>query len=121
MSVEGLRDASPVKLVVGAVTDVGRSRDHNEDAFLVWNLKAGQAPLGLERAGTFSDEDGIVMAVCDGMGGAAAGERASAIAVDTLASRSARLGSDLLGRPDEFGDWLCGSVTEADRRILDEA
>lgn len=121
MNVEGLWDAPPVKLVVGAVTDVGRSRDHNEDSYLVWNLRANEAPQGLESTGAFTDRDGIIMAVCDGMGGAAAGERASAIAVDTLASRSARLDQDLLGRPDEFGDWLCGSVTEADRRILDEA
>ena len=52
-------------LVVGAATDVGRVRGHNEDAFLV------------------DDQLGLV-AVADGMGGHQAGEVASAIALEAL-------------------------------------
>jgi PPM family protein phosphatase len=48
---------------VGSATDVGRVRDHNEDALIA---------------------DGLVFAVADGMGGHAAGEVASRIAVETL-------------------------------------
>ena len=51
--------------VVGAATDTGRVRDHNEDAFLV------DDHLGL-------------FAVADGMGGHQAGEVASAIALEAL-------------------------------------
>lgn len=56
-----------------AVTDRGRKRPSNEDAF------------------GFSVEDGVYL-VCDGMGGAAAGEIASSIAVDELLRLLSRRG-----------------------------
>jgi protein phosphatase len=53
---------APVRYTVAAVSDVGRRRAGNEDSF------------------GYSDEHGIYL-VCDGLGGAAAGEVASSLAV----------------------------------------
>src|SRR5258708_22510129 len=54
-----------VRYTAAAVTDRGRKRPSNEDAF------------------GFSVEAGVFV-VCDGMGGAAAGEGASTLAVDEV-------------------------------------
>ena len=59
----------------GARSDVGLVRGHNEDSFLL------RAPL---------------FAVCDGMGGHAAGEVASAIAVETIGQRAPLMADDTL-------------------------
>ncbi len=64
-------------LVVGSATDLGRRRQQNEDSFVVWS-PAGEA----DRA-----RRGALLVVADGMGGAAAGEVASRMAVETVLER----------------------------------
>ena len=73
---------STERLAWGARTDVGLVREHNEDSYLV------KAPL---------------FAVCDGMGGHAAGEVASAIAVEAIGKNA----------PDHADDILLGAAVEA--------
>ena len=75
---------APVMVDVFALSDVGRTRDHNEDAFVVADL-SNAAPLQFDKvvrqpAGPV----GHLFMVADGMGGAAAGELASETAVDVV-------------------------------------
>ena len=65
-------------------TDVGRTREHNEDAFVVADLTADNATLQPEVRTHRTGNKGSLFMVADGMGGAAAGEIASAMAVDAV-------------------------------------
>lgn len=65
-------------------TDVGQIREHNEDNFLVANLSTGVRGLMEENRNIIVEPGGVVLGVCDGMGGAAAGEIASQMAVDLI-------------------------------------
>lgn len=65
-------------------TDVGRTREHNEDAFIVADLTRGVASLSPEVQRHETGDRGTLFMVADGMGGAAAGEIASEMAVDIV-------------------------------------
>ncbi|HEY4217315.1 MAG TPA: Stp1/IreP family PP2C-type Ser/Thr phosphatase [Gemmatimonadaceae bacterium] len=65
-------------------TDVGRTREHNEDAFIVVDLSNDNATLQPEVRTHTIGQKGTLFMVADGMGGAAAGEIASAMAVDIV-------------------------------------
>lgn len=65
-------------------TDVGRTREHNEDAFVVADLTRGNATLQPEVRTHVVGERGSLFMVADGMGGAAAGEIASAMAIEIV-------------------------------------
>ncbi len=87
ISVEGRYGADAVSgsnefISWGARSDVGLVRGHNEDSFLL------RTPL---------------FAVCDGMGGHAAGEVASSIAVETIGNKA----------PGTADDVLLGAAVEA--------
>lgn len=65
-------------------TDVGRVRKNNEDSFLALRFDAREVHrLGKYGEAPLANND-FAFAVCDGMGGAKAGEYASRIAVDKI-------------------------------------
>lgn len=65
-------------------TDVGRTREHNEDAFVVADLTTMNASLQPEVRSHRVGARGSLFMVADGMGGAAAGEIASAMATEVV-------------------------------------
>src|SRR3954471_9226497 len=73
-----------VRVSVFGKTDLGRTRDHNEDTFLVADLSTGNASLQPEVRNHQIGPRGTLFMVADGMGGAAAGELASAMAADLI-------------------------------------
>lgn len=73
-----------IKVKLTGKTDVGLVREHNEDNFIIANLDTGERVKEGDLKEIIIGEKGILLAVCDGMGGAAAGEIASQIAVDSL-------------------------------------
>src|SRR4051812_1420594 len=73
-----------VRVSVFGKTDLGRARDHNEDTFLVADLSTGNASLQPIVRNHEIGPRGSLFMVADGMGGAAAGELASAMAADLI-------------------------------------
>src|SRR5882762_6413606 len=73
-----------VRVSVSASTDVGMHRAGNEDSFLVADLSTDDTALGGGTNIHSLGERGTLMIVSDGMGGAAAGEIASEMAVTII-------------------------------------
>src|SRR5262245_2975275 len=73
------------RMLVAALTDVGRARTTNEDAFTVIDLASGQnlGDLKVDQEIELQDR-GVLLALSDGMGGHQAGEVASALVLDSL-------------------------------------
>jgi protein phosphatase len=65
-------------------TDVGRTREHNEDAFVVVDLTTNDASLQPSVRQHRLGPKGSLFMVADGMGGAAAGEIASQMATEIV-------------------------------------
>src|SRR5689334_9564603 len=85
-------------------TDVGRTREHNEDAFVVADLTTDNATLQPEVRQHVLGPKGTLFMVADGMGGAAAGEIASAMAVEVV-----------LGELRE--KWIAGDTHDAEEFV----
>ncbi len=106
----GSEPAKDITVHVFGRTDVGRTREHNEDAFVVADLTADNATLQPEVRTHRLGERGTLFMVADGMGGAAAGEIASAMATDVVL---AELRQEWLGAAASTPDLFATSIKKA--------
>ena len=82
-----MEGSSDIKVTVFGKTDVGLIREHNEDNFLLANGDTGVRTSSPEEVLEWQlGPKGALFLVCDGMGGAAAGEVASTMAVDSISA-----------------------------------
>jgi len=99
-------------------TDVGRTREHNEDTFVVADLTSMNASLQPEVRTHVAGPRGSLFMVADGMGGAAAGEVASAMATEvTLAEVDRRWRQADDHDPEVFAHALRGATELANLKI----
>jgi serine/threonine protein phosphatase PrpC len=113
-------DSPPdIRITAFGKTDVGLIREHNEDNLLIADVsralrrgnvtEALSIPLGPK---------GALFLVCDGMGGAAAGEVASQMAVEVIAGT---LESEPPLARDMFARRLRHAIEEANDRIFSQS
>src|SRR5687767_14597199 len=77
-------DHTEILVNVFGRTDVGRTREHNEDAFVVADLTTNDASLQPSVRQHRVGNKGTLFMVADGMGGAAAGEIACQMAIEIV-------------------------------------
>ena len=107
-------------------TDVGLIREHNEDSFVIVRLDDGTREQEKLAAHTLGPR-GTLMVVCDGMGGAAAGEVASGMAIEALATTM--VDAHMIDAPEGVVDderqhlarKLRGAARDANAQIFKEA
>ena len=118
--------AGAVEVRLCGRTDVGLIREHNEDSFVIVRLDDGSRDESQLARHTLGPR-GTLLVVCDGMGGAAAGEVASGMAIESLASTM--LDEQMVDAPEgtvdderqHLGRKLRGAARDANARIFKEA
>jgi serine/threonine protein phosphatase PrpC len=109
---------APIVVHVFGRTDVGRTREHNEDAFVVADLTTLNATLQPEVRTHHPGPKGSLFMVADGMGGAAAGEIASSMAVEIVLAELQRRWVELeSAQPAAFAAALKAATETANEKI----
>ena len=108
-----------ITIEVFGKTDVGLVREHNEDNYLVADVTGAVRAADARAPFSFPLGDkGALLLVCDGMGGAAAGEVASQMAVDSIYDALAT--ADPQAR-DAFARLVRRAVQQANERIFNQS
>ncbi len=114
----GRPSAKAVRVEVFAKTDLGKTRDHNEDRFLVADLTRGTSSLQPDVRAHVVGGRGSLFVVADGMGGAAAGELASEMATETIYQQLLRaVAKERELTPQRFAARLKDAVEAANEQI----
>jgi serine/threonine protein phosphatase PrpC len=113
-ALEELRRPASVNLVVGSRTDVGQERSLNEDSLLTLDttsvFRSASTPIGL-------------FAVADGMGGHAAGDVASRLAIQTIAQQATGEILPLAAAGGQLPDahqWLNAATAAANQAVYEQ-
>lgn len=107
----------PAILRICGATDIGLERTDNEDTFVIADLTSGEVSSPCAEVAISLPDSGFLLLVCDGMGGAAAGDVASRIAAESIKQRLIDAGGEVSAHPQEaLGD----AVLTANRAILAE-
>ena len=111
------------KLIIAAMTNMGRIRTNNEDNFMVVADLANPAVEWAEGQKIDLGENGSLLVVADGMGGMNAGEVASEIAVKTVEEwfTPQHLNDAIKKSTASIQAFLSSVVVEADKKIKAEA
>lgn len=107
-----------VALRVCGATDVGLQRQQNQDTFIIADLGSGEVSVPCMEVSLSVPDTGYLLLVCDGMGGAAAGEVAARIAAGSIRQKLVEAGDAVAEDPEEA---LEEAVAVANRAILTNA
>lgn len=105
-------------LAICGATDIGSRRRSNQDTFVIADLRSGDLSNPCTRTDIPLSSQGILLLVCDGMGGAAAGDLAARIAAESIKQQLVNAGPALARHPDES---LKDAVWGANGAVLAEA
>jgi PPM family protein phosphatase len=106
------------RLAICGATDIGASRASNQDTFVIADLQSGDLSNPCSRKEVPLSRHGILLLVCDGMGGAAAGDVAARIAAEAIKKQLVGAGPAVATRPDAS---LKSAVSGANGAVFAEA
>jgi PPM family protein phosphatase len=105
-------------LTVCGGTNIGSERKQNQDTYVIADLESGRVSRPCIRTDVWVSRPGVLMLVCDGMGGRAAGDVAAQLAAESI-KHDLQAEGDNVGRAP--GESLNRAVLGANKVILDEA
>jgi protein phosphatase len=106
------------ELLVWGGTDVGSKREQNQDTFVITDLGGGRSSRIHPRMDLFLSRPGVLLMVCDGMGGPPAGDVAAQLAAAAIEDELRAAAADVARAPATV---LRRAVEEANGAILAEA